>query len=154
MQYTRIDSEKNGDRRSADADLTISAPDYRPPAATLFVSHTYDASGLQFVRLPGGWTGEALHPPARQFVICVDGHLEVTVPEAALSALSWIVSSALAMSAAAWVGLLARLSKDSKNGRLSTFRNYQDLERCPFFSPFECNKEQQTTAKVGTRRRS
>ena len=75
MQYTRIYSEKNGDSRFAEADLTISEPDYQPPAPTLFVSHTYDASGLQFVRLPGGWTGEALHPPARQFVICVDGHL-------------------------------------------------------------------------------
>src|SRR5688572_457977 len=38
----------------------------------------YVANGLQFVRLSGGWTSEALHPPSRQFVIGVDGHIEVT----------------------------------------------------------------------------
>jgi hypothetical protein len=81
MQYLRIYSEKNGDSRFAETELAISEPDYQPPAPTLFVSHTYDSSGLQFVRLPGGWTGEALHPPSRQFVICVDGHLEVTASD-------------------------------------------------------------------------
>jgi quercetin dioxygenase-like cupin family protein len=81
MHYLRIYSEKNGDSRFAETELTISEPDYQPPAPTLFVSHTYDASGLQFVRLPGGWTGEALHPPTPQFVICVDGHLEVTASD-------------------------------------------------------------------------
>ena len=81
MQYLRIYSEKNGYSRFAETELTISEPDYQPPTPTLFVSHTYDASGLQFVRLPGGWTGEALHPPARQFVIGVYGHLEVTASD-------------------------------------------------------------------------
>jgi hypothetical protein len=37
MQYTRIYSEKNGDSRFAEANLTISEPDYQPPAPTLFV---------------------------------------------------------------------------------------------------------------------
>jgi hypothetical protein len=81
MRYLRLYSEKNGDSRFAEAALAIEEPDYQPPAPLLFVSHTYDASGLQFVRLPGCWTGEALHPPSRQFVICVDGHLEVTASD-------------------------------------------------------------------------
>ena len=81
MNYLRIYSERTGDSHFAQAQLAISEPDHRPPAPPLFVSHTYGASGLQFVRLPGGWTGEALHPPTRQFVVCVDGHLEVTASD-------------------------------------------------------------------------
>jgi hypothetical protein len=78
MHYFRLYSEKSGITRLAEVELPISEPDHRPPAPPLFVSHSYDATGLQFVRLPGGWTGEALHPPSRQFVIGVDGHVEVT----------------------------------------------------------------------------
>ena len=56
MNYLRIYSERTGDSHFAQAQLAISEPDHRPPAPPLFVSHTYGASGLQFVRLPGGWT--------------------------------------------------------------------------------------------------
>jgi hypothetical protein len=77
MDYLRLYSDNSGNSRFAEVDLAISEPDYQPPAPVVFVSHTFEATGLQFVRLPGGWNGEALHPPKRQFVICVDGHLEV-----------------------------------------------------------------------------
>jgi hypothetical protein len=78
MNYFRLYAEKGGNTRFAEVELPIGEPDHRPPAPPLFVSHAYDASGLQFVRLPAGWTGEALHPPSRQFVIGVEGHVEVT----------------------------------------------------------------------------
>src|SRR5664280_1353138 len=47
----------------------------------MFVSHTYEADGLQFIRLPSGWTGESVHPPKHQFLVCLKGHLEVTASD-------------------------------------------------------------------------
>jgi quercetin dioxygenase-like cupin family protein len=38
-------------------------------------------SGRRFVRLPAGWAGESIHPPKAQFLICLKGHLEVTVSD-------------------------------------------------------------------------
>jgi len=81
MRYFRLYSDKGGDSRFAEAELALDEADYRPPAPLLFVSHAFQAGGLQFVRLPGGWTGEGIHPPKRQFLICLDGHLEVTASD-------------------------------------------------------------------------
>ena len=80
MQYTRLYSDKTGNSHFAEAELTIEEPDHRPPAPPLFVSHAFQ-SGFQFVRMPGGWTGEGIHPPRHQFVICLDGHIEVTASD-------------------------------------------------------------------------
>lgn len=77
MQYAHLYSGKDGQSRFVD--LALGEADYRPPAPLTFVSHAFKASGLQFVRLPGGWTGEAINPPERQFLICLEGHIEVTV---------------------------------------------------------------------------
>jgi quercetin dioxygenase-like cupin family protein len=46
----------------------------------VFVSRAFAAGGLQLVRLPGGWTGE-VHVPKRQFLLCLDGRLEVTASD-------------------------------------------------------------------------
>ena len=81
MQYTRLYSDKGGNSHFAEAELTIEEPDYQPPAPLLFVSHAFPTGFLQFVKMPGGWTGEDIHPPKRQFVICVDGHIEVTASD-------------------------------------------------------------------------
>jgi len=78
MKYVRLFADTHGESHFAEADLELNELDYRPPAPLLFVSHAFPAGGLQFVRLPGGWTGEAIHPPKRQFLICLDGRLEVT----------------------------------------------------------------------------
>lgn len=78
MRYTRLVSDKNGESRFEQAALDLKEADYRPPAPLLFVSHAFEASGLQFVRLPAGWIGDSIHPPKRQFLICLQGELEVT----------------------------------------------------------------------------
>ena len=79
MRYVRLKSDKAGESHFEEVTLDLSEADYRPPAPLLFVSHNYLADGLQFVRLPAGWTGESIHPPKAQFLICLKGHLEVTV---------------------------------------------------------------------------
>lgn len=81
MQYVRLYSDENGDSHFADAELALDEIDYRPPAPAVFVSHAFQSGFLQYIRLPGGWTGEAINPPKRQFLICLDGHLEVTVSD-------------------------------------------------------------------------
>jgi len=78
MKYLRLKPDTNGKSCFEDSALDLKEADYRPPAPLLFVSHTYEANGLQFVRLPSGWTGDSIHPPKDQFVICLKGHLEVT----------------------------------------------------------------------------
>ena len=81
MQYVRLYSDENGDSRFAEAALALDEIDYRPPAPAVFVSHAFQSGFLQFIRLPGGWTGEAINPPERQFLIFLDGHLEVTASD-------------------------------------------------------------------------
>jgi hypothetical protein len=80
VRYSRLYSDNGGETHFADTELALDEIDYRPPAPLLFVSHAFAAGGLQFIRLPGGWTGE-VHLPKRQFLICLDGHLEVTASD-------------------------------------------------------------------------
>jgi hypothetical protein len=81
MRYIRLYSDHDGECHFADTELAVDEIDYQPPAPLLFVSHAFPAGGLQFIRLPGGWTGEAIHPPKRQFLICLGGHFEVTASD-------------------------------------------------------------------------
>ncbi len=78
MRYIRLKTDSAGESQIEQATLDLDESDYRPPAPMLFVSHSYPADGLQFVRLPSGWTGESMHPPKAQFLICLKGHLELT----------------------------------------------------------------------------
>lgn len=78
MRYTQIVSDKTGETHFEQATVELNEADYRPPAPLLFVSHAYQANGLQFVRLPSGWAGDSINPPRRQFVICLKGEIEVT----------------------------------------------------------------------------
>ena len=78
MRYVRLKADKAGVSHFDQATLDLNEADYRPPAPLLFVSHSYQADGLQFIRLPSGWTGDSIHPPKAQFLICMKGHLEVT----------------------------------------------------------------------------
>jgi hypothetical protein len=78
MRYTRLSSSDTGESRFEQATLDLNEADYRPPAPLLFVSHAFKADGLQFVRLPSGWTGDSICPPKRQFLICLKGEIEVT----------------------------------------------------------------------------
>ena len=81
MRYIRLKVDNAGKSHFEQASLDLNEADYRPPAPLLFVSHTYQADGLQFVRLPAGWTGESIRPPKHQFLICLKGHLEVTASD-------------------------------------------------------------------------
>jgi hypothetical protein len=81
MRYVRLKADKAGESHFEQVTLDLTEADYRPPAPLLFVSHTYRADGLQFVRLPAGWAGESIHPPKHQFLICLKGQLEVTASD-------------------------------------------------------------------------
>jgi hypothetical protein len=81
MEYVRLLADKDGKSHFEQATLNLNEMDYRPPAPRLFVSHTYEANGLQFIRLPSGWSGESICPPAHQFLICLKGHIEVTASD-------------------------------------------------------------------------
>jgi hypothetical protein len=81
MRYVRLKADSAGESHIERVTLDLNEADYRPPAPMLFVSHSYRADGLQFVRLPSGWTGESIHPPKAQFLICLKGHLEVTASD-------------------------------------------------------------------------
>ncbi len=81
MQYGRLCVDNTGESHFKQATLELNEADYRPPAPQMFVSHAYQADGLQFVRLPAGWIGESIRPPKHQFLICLKGHLEVTASD-------------------------------------------------------------------------
>jgi len=77
MQYERLYADGNGETHFAEVPLKLEEADYRPPAPMVFVSHAMQAGALQFVRLPSGWSGDNICPPQRQFLICLEGQLEV-----------------------------------------------------------------------------
>jgi hypothetical protein len=81
MRYVRLNANKAGESHFEPVTLDLNEADYRPPAPLLFVSHSYRADGLQYVRLPSGWAGDSIHPPKAQFLICLKGHLEVTASD-------------------------------------------------------------------------
>ena len=81
MRYVRLKADNGGESHFEQVAVDLNEADYRPPAPVLFVSHSYRADGLQFIRLPAGWTGDFIHPPKAQFLICLKGHLEVTASD-------------------------------------------------------------------------
>ena len=81
MRYVRLYSDDKGETHFAPVTLQLNEADYRPPAPLLYVSHAYEANAVQFVRMPSGWVGNAIHPPKHQFLICLKGHLEVTASD-------------------------------------------------------------------------
>ena len=81
MRYFRLYSDKHGESHFEHASLQLNEADYRPPAPLLFVSHAFQADGLQFVRLPSGWSGKSIRPPKKQFLACLRGKIEVTASD-------------------------------------------------------------------------
>jgi hypothetical protein len=76
-----LKADKAGDSHFDEVTLDLNESDYRPPAPLLFVSHSYLADGMQFIRLPAGWTGDSIRPPKAQFFICLRGQVEVTASD-------------------------------------------------------------------------
>ena len=79
MKYVRLVAGKNGKTHFEDATLKLDEADYRPPSPMVYVSHAYQTDGVQFIRLPSGWTADAIHVPKKQFMLCLQGHVEITV---------------------------------------------------------------------------
>jgi hypothetical protein len=77
MQYEKLCIDPSGKTHFERVTLKLEEADYRPPAPMLFVSHAVQASALQFIRLPVGWVGENICPPQHQFLLCLEGQLEV-----------------------------------------------------------------------------
>lgn len=78
MKYVRLVAGKNGKTHFEDATLQLNEADYRPPAPMVYVSHAYQSDGVQFIRLPAGWTADAIKVPKKQFLLCIKGQLEIT----------------------------------------------------------------------------
>ena len=81
MKYVRMYADKNGKSHFEQATLKLDEADYRPPAPLLYVSHAFQSDGVQFIRLPPGWDAESFQPPSKQFLICLKGHIELTVSD-------------------------------------------------------------------------
>jgi hypothetical protein len=78
MKYVRLHMDPNGQSHFADATLKLDEADYRPPAPVMYVSHAFATDGLQFIRLPAGWSADSITPPKKQFLVCLKGQIEVT----------------------------------------------------------------------------
>jgi len=81
MKYVRLHADKVGNTHFEDAIIKLDEADYRPPAPLVFVSHAYQTDGVQFIRLPSGWSADAIQIPKKQFLICITGHIEVTASD-------------------------------------------------------------------------
>ena len=81
MKYVRLHPDPNGQSHFAEATLKLDEADYRPPAPMMYVSHAFMTDGLQFIRLPSGWVADSIHPPRKQFLICLKGQIEVTADD-------------------------------------------------------------------------
>lgn len=81
MKYVKLQSGADGETHFAQATLELNEADYRPPAPLAFVSRAFRSDGLQFVRLPAGWTADTATPPSKEFVICLQGQLELTASD-------------------------------------------------------------------------
>lgn len=77
MQYERLYADAHGESHFEEVAIALDEADSRPPAPMAFVSHALPAGSLQFLRLPAGWAGENICPPQRQFLLCLEGHLEI-----------------------------------------------------------------------------
>jgi quercetin dioxygenase-like cupin family protein len=81
MKYVRLHPDQNGQSHFAEATLKLDEADYRPPAPMIYVSHAFMTDGVQFIRLPAGWSADSIHPPKKQFLIGLKGQIEVTASD-------------------------------------------------------------------------
>jgi quercetin dioxygenase-like cupin family protein len=78
VNYLRLYTDDHGDSRFEDVQFTFTARDFAPPAPSVDVSDAVRASAFMMLQLPKGWR-DAAHPtPARQFMIIVEGLVEVS----------------------------------------------------------------------------
>jgi Cupin domain len=81
MKYIHLRADKNGNSYFEDATLALDEADYRPPAPMVFLSHSYQSDGVQFMRLPAGWAAGAIQVSKKQFFVCLKGQVEITTSD-------------------------------------------------------------------------
>jgi gentisate 1,2-dioxygenase len=77
MNYLHVIGDDDG-TRFEDRDVAFEAADFAPPGPPLDVSASTEVSGLQFIRLPAGWTDPSHPAPARQWMLILSGRGETT----------------------------------------------------------------------------
>src|ERR1700757_5262877 len=78
VRYLRVYSGADEQARFGDLEFTLASKEFAPPAPPVNVSEPVGASAFMVLRSPAGWT-DATHPtPARQFMIVLEGSLEVS----------------------------------------------------------------------------
>jgi quercetin dioxygenase-like cupin family protein len=77
MRYARLYADDAGETHFDQVALELNEADYRAPAPLMYVSHAYQANAIQFVKAPSGWTAERIHPPKPQFLLGLEGKLEI-----------------------------------------------------------------------------
>jgi mannose-6-phosphate isomerase-like protein (cupin superfamily) len=78
VRYVRLYTGGDGQARFEDSEFTLAPTEFAPPAPPVNVSEPVSASAFMVLRSPAGWT-DAEHPaPARQFMIVLEGLLEVS----------------------------------------------------------------------------
>src|SRR5713226_6348720 len=74
-RYSRIYTDSSGDSRFEGAELPMRATNFAPPVD---LSAFVPAARVGFMGFPANWTGEPHRAPRRQFVIFLEGEVEVT----------------------------------------------------------------------------
>jgi hypothetical protein len=78
MRYVRLYTGEDGQARFEDLEFTLAAQEFAPPAPPVNLSEPVGASAFMVLRSPAGWTDTAHPAPARQFMIMLEGSLEVS----------------------------------------------------------------------------
>ena len=81
MRYVDLYADPSGESHFKTGTIELNEADDRPPAPLMFVSHAYPTNALQFIRLPKGWAGQDSHPPHQQFLLCLEGQIEITASD-------------------------------------------------------------------------
>jgi hypothetical protein len=80
--YLRLYADEQGESHFADVALELTAVDFAPPAAPVYLSPFLPARQVGFFGLLPDWEGGVLHPsPSRQVVVILSGRSQVTASD-------------------------------------------------------------------------
>jgi oxalate decarboxylase/phosphoglucose isomerase-like protein (cupin superfamily) len=81
MKYVRLYADSTGASHFADEELTFTLADFAPPAPPISVSNAIQSDGAVVISSPVGWQGDWHPAPQRQYVIWLEGQLQVEVSD-------------------------------------------------------------------------
>lgn len=81
MNYVRITVDDAGQTHFRNDEMPLRETKYNYIAPFLFASPNQELSGIQFIRLPAGWSDKDIKVPVRQFLICLEGEIEIAVSD-------------------------------------------------------------------------